>query len=269
MVLPGSYSALMWRKSSLECAKLLPGISLGLALSMLPAFGDEVVVFAASSLKGPLDRVAADFQKATGHEVLISYGGSNALAAQILQGAPADIFLSAAPNWMDEVEKAGLLAAGQRADLWGNELVLVAHGAEGTPVTLGPDLNIVALLGGGKLSMGDVNAVPAGQYGKAALEHFGLWQAASPHVIQSPNVRAALAFVALGEAPFGIVYASDAQSEPAVSVVAEFPASSHPPIRYPGAALSGAGPADLAFFQALSAAPADEIFSAAGFTVLN
>lgn len=235
-----------------------------------PALADEVVVFAAASLKNALDGIAADYQAATGNTVTISYAGSNALAKQIIEGAPADIFLSASEPWMDEVEKAGLVVDGTRADLLGNRLVLVAHGKGADPVDLSQTTDLKALLGDGKLSMAMVDSVPAGQYGKEALESLGLWPAVEGSVAQSENVRAALALVATGEAPFGIVYASDAVADDSVSVVASFPEDSHAPITYPAALLKTAtDPADRAFLQALSAAPADAKFTEQGFVVLN
>lgn len=245
---------------------LLPAL-LALALAT-PAAAEEVVVFAAASLKTALDRVAADFQAATGHVVTISYAGSNTLAKQILAGAPADIYLSAAESWMDEVDKAGLLAPDSRRDLWGNRLVLVAHGTAAAPVAIGPGLDLPALLDGGRLAMALVDAVPAGQYGKAALSSLGLWEGVSPAVAQADNVRAALALVASGEAPYGIVYASDAVAEEGVTVVGTFPETSHPPILFPGARLAGAqDAADRAFLAALTAPAADAQFAAQGFLV--
>ena len=235
-----------------------------------PALAEEVVVFAAASLKNALDAVAADYQAATGNTVTISYAGSNALAKQIIEGAPADIFLSASKSWMDEVEKAGLVADGTRADLLGNTLVLVAHGKDAAPVELTQGTDLTALLGDGKLSMAMVDSVPAGQYGKEALENLGLWTSVEGAVAQSENVRAALALVATGEAPYGIVYASDAVADDTVSVVATFPEDSHKPITYPAALLkSAADPADRAFLEALSAAAADAKFAEQGFVVLN
>lgn len=244
-------------------------LALALALTLAaPAHAEEVVVFAAASLKTALDQVAADYQAATGHTVTISYGGSNALAKQIIEGAPADIFLSAAVNWMDEVQKAGLVSA--RADLLGNTLVLVAHGKGVSPVEIGPGLDLKGLLGEGKLSMAMVDAVPAGQYGKAALESLGLWPSVEGAVAQSENVRAALALVDRGEAPYGIVYATDPLGDDNVTVVGTFPADSHKPIVYPGALLTGAADAaDRAFFDALSSDAADARFAAQGFDVLN
>lgn len=235
-------------------------------MAAIPAAAEEVVVFAAASLKTALDAVAADFEAETGHQVTISYAGSNALAKQIIAGAPADIFLSAAVNWMDAVEAEGLVVDGTRADLLGNSLVLIAHGRDAAPVAIGPDL--VARLGDGKLSMAMVDAVPAGQYGKEALLSLGLWPSVEGSVAQSENVRAALALVSTGEAPLGIVYASDAVADDNVTVVATFPAESHSPITYPVALLTNAtDPADRAFLAALSGEGADAIFAAQGFRV--
>ena len=256
--------------------KMLPKPSLLLAfLAILasgqPAQAEDVVVFAAASLKTALDEVAANFQTETGHSVSISYGGSNALAKQIIEGAPADLFISAAENWMDEVETAGALQPGTRADLLGNTLVLIAHGTDAPQVTLTPGLDLAALLGDGKLSMAMVDAVPAGQYGKAALQSLGLWNSVAPQVVQSENVRAALGLVQMGEAPLGIVYASDANAAGAeITVIATFPPDSHPAIKYPAALLQGATDrADRAFYDALFSDAAAAKFAAHGFLVLN
>ncbi|NEX45625.1 molybdate ABC transporter substrate-binding protein [Pseudotabrizicola algicola] len=235
-----------------------------------PVRADEVVVFAAASLKTALDSFAAAFEAETGHRVTISYGGSGALARQIIAGAPADIFLSAATDWMDAVATEGLIAKDSRADLWGNRLVLIAHGTDAPPLDLAAKDQLPARLGTGKLSMAMVDAVPAGQYGKAALETLGLWASVAPSVAQSENVRAALTLVASGEAPLGIVYATDATADDSVTVVASFPADSHPPITYPAALLTNAAdPADAAFLEALSSDAADATFAAQGFVILN
>lgn len=248
----------------------LAAIAFVIAAGGAPARADQVVVFAAASMKTALDEVAAGFEAETGHDVTISYAGSNALAQQIIQGAPADIFVSAAANWMDEVEKAGLVAEGGRRDLLGNSLVLIAHGTEAPPVTIVPGLDLPGLLGGGRLAMALVDAVPAGQYGKAALQDLGLWEAVAPSVAQSDNVRAALALVSTGEAPLGIVYATDAAADDDVTVIGTFPAGSHPVIAYPAALLTGAADgADRQFYEALSSGAADAIFAAQGFTILD
>ena len=233
-----------------------------------PALAADVVVFAAASLKTALDPIAAEFQAKTGDTVTISYAGSNVLAKQIIDGAPADIFISASEQWMDEVEKAGALQDATRRDLLGNALVLVAHDGGAPPVELTDKTDLAGLLAGGKLAMALVDSVPAGQYGKEALTHLGLWQSVEPHVAQADNVRAALALVSTGEAPLGIVYATDAAADPAVHVIGTFPADSHKPITYPAAVTaSAADAADRAFFDALSAPAATEIFQQQGFQI--
>jgi molybdate transport system substrate-binding protein len=230
----------------------------------LPAMADDITVFAAASLKTALDQVAADWQAATVDTVTLVYGGTPAMAKQIEQGAPADIFIAASVDWMDHVVAAGLMQPGSRRDILGNRLVLI--GAAGAAsVTLSRDLDLAGLLDGGKLSMALVDAVPAGQYGKAALTSLGLWDGVAAQVAQSENVRAALALVAAGEAPLGIVYASDAVAEPRVSVVATFPADTHPPTVYPAALTATATDGAAAFLDALSAPAAQVIFTANGF----
>jgi molybdate transport system substrate-binding protein len=236
--------------------------SLALILALLPAPATaEVIVFAAASLKTVLDEVAADW---LGEPVILSYGGSAALAKQIEAGAPADIFIPAAEEWMDEVAGLGLIQPATRHDIAGNALVLIAH-AKLPSVEITLQLDLAGLLGGGKLSMGFVDSVPAGQYGKAALEALGLWTQVEPMVVQSENVRAALALVASGEAALGVVYASDAVAEPAVTVLGTFPEDTHLPITYPAALTAGASPGALAFLDHLTSPAAQDIFAAQGF----
>ncbi|MFV0293729.1 MAG: molybdate ABC transporter substrate-binding protein [Paracoccus sp. (in: a-proteobacteria)] len=235
-----------------------------------PALAEDVTVFAAASMKTALDQVAADFQQKTGNTVTVSYAGSNLLAKQIIDGAPADIYISANVKWMDEVEKAGVIADEARRDILGNTLVLIAHDEiPATEITAETDL--AGMIGNGnKLAMALVDAVPAGQYGKAALESLGLWESVGPSVAQADNVRAALALVATGEAPYGIVYATDAKAEPAVHIVGTFPPDSYPAIIYPTALLSSAADqADQDFFAALSDDTADKIFAEQGFSILD
>ncbi len=230
-----------------------------------PARAADVTVFAAASLKTALDEIAALWQAETGQTAALSYGGSPALARQILAAAPADIFISASPEWMDLVEDAGLLEEGTRHDLLGNRLVLVAHG-DAAPITLDAGTDLVALLAGGKLSMAMIDSVPAGQYGRQALTTLGLWDRVSGSVAQSENVRAALQLVALGEAPLGVVYATDALAEPGVSVIFVFPETTHAPIVYPAAIVAdSAGSGAEAFLAYLSSAAASDIFRAQGF----
>ncbi|RJL01857.1 molybdate ABC transporter substrate-binding protein [Paracoccus aestuarii] len=248
--------------------RLIPAaLAAALALGAAPALADQVTVFAAASLTDALDRIAADWTDAGGAAVVTSYAGSSALARQIREGAPADIFISASPDWMDALEASGDLRPGTRRDILGNRLVLIAHG-DADPVTIDADLDLPALLGGGRLSMALVDAVPAGIYGRAALMHLGLWDAVAPLVAQSDNVRAALAFVARNEAPLGIVYATDAAAQEAVSVIGTFPADSHPPITYPAALTAQSDAAQAqAFLDHLSSDAARQVWARFGFTL--
>ena len=238
------------------------------------ALAENVTVFAAASLKNALDEIAAGWQAETGNMVAISYGGSPALAKQIQQGAPADLFVSAAENWMDVLQGDGLIQPESRVDLLGNTLVLVAHGNDTGSVQITAGLDLAGLLGGEKLAMAMVDSVPAGQYGKAALVHLGLWDSVAASVVQTENVRAALGLVVSGEARMGIVYGSDAIADDAagnaVSVAGAFPADSYGPIRYPAALIAGGGkPEAAAFLAYLSSKAAGEIFVAQGFSLLK
>lgn len=238
-------------------------------LSGSGASAGDVTVFAAASLGTALAGIEAGFEATSGHAVTVSLAGSSALARQIQQGAPADIFISANSDWMDLLEAEGLLEPGTRSDLLTNRLVLIAHGAGAAPVEIGAGLELPAMLGDGRLAMALVDAVPAGIYGKAALENLGLWDGIRGQVAQVDNVRAALALVALGEAPLGIVYATDAVAEPRVSVIGTFPAESHPPIVYPVADLTSRDtPAEAAFLAYLRSPEAEALFRAQGFGIV-
>lgn len=231
---------------------------------------DTVTVFATSSLTNAIDRVAEAWMGATGHSAVISTAGSSALARQIQEGAPADIFISASVDWMDAVAASGDLREGTRRDVLGNTLVLIAHGRDAAPVTIDEGLDLAGMLDGGRLSMALVDAVPAGIYGKAALRALGLWEGVAPLVAQSDNVRMALAFVAQGEAPLGIVFATDAAVEDAVSVIGTFSDVSTGPIIYP-AAITAASESAAAegFLEFLSSDTARAIWQEFGFRVLE
>ncbi|NBJ11877.1 molybdate ABC transporter substrate-binding protein [Microvirga sp. SYSU G3D207] len=230
----------------------------------------DVVVFAAASLKNALDDAAAVWMRDTGRRVVASYAASNALAKQIEAGAPADIFFSADPDWMDYAASKGLIRPESRISLLGNSLVLIAPKESAMQVELKPGFDLAALLGSQRLAMGHVNAVPAGKYGKAALEHLGAWAGVRDKVAQTENVRAALLLVSRGEAPLGVVYKTDAISDPNVAIVATFPEGSHPPIVYPVALTKDSAHPDaaalLAFLRSDKARP---FFEKQGFTLLN
>lgn len=248
------------------------GCSLVLLCLCLPtkASAQDLLVFAAASLGDTLQSVFSAWHEDTGHTAVASYAGSSALARQIQQGAPADLFISASSEWMDAVEASADIRPDSRRDLLGNRLVLIAHGNEAEPVTLEPGVDIVGLLGGERLAMAMVDAVPAGLYGKAALTTLGVWDSVAPQVAQSDNVRSTLNLVASGEAPYGIVYATDARAEPRVSVVATFAEDTHEPIVYPVAILNGRrSPQADDFLAYLSGERARALFKADGFTVLD
>lgn len=249
----------------------IPTAALAVWLALLAPLGataQDITVFAASSLKTALDQVAADWQAETGKVAALAYDGSAKLARQIAQGAPADLFIAAAPDWMDLLQAQGLIVPASRRDILGNTLVLVSHDAA-SPVSIGPDFPLAARLNGEKLAMGMVTSVPAGQYGKAALVALGLWNGVASQVVETESARAALALVALGEAPYGIVFASDAVSDPQVSVAGRFAASTHPPIRYPAALTKTGNTAAQAFLDYLSGPQALARFAAQGFVVLQ
>jgi len=227
-------------------------------------------VFAAASLKESLDEAAALYERERGQPVRVSYAGSSALARQIEQGAPADVFISADLDWMDWLQARDLIDDSTRTELLGNALVLIAPAAAPPPaIELTPGTDLLPLLGAeGRLALALTVSVPAGKYAKAAFESLGRWKDMQPRVAEAENVRAALRLVARGEAPLGVVYASDARAEPRVQAIATFPEGSHPPIIYPLAVLRASGhPKAREFVAWLQQPAALEIFRHHGFIV--
>lgn len=249
------------------------GVVLSLALLLgaaVAAHAAEVTVLAAASLTDAIGQVDADFEKASGHKVKAAFGGSSALAKQLEKGAPADLFISADVPWMDYVAKANLIDAASRANLLGNHLVLVGPANSSQTVTIDQDFDLAGALKGGKLSVADTSAVPAGKYAKTSLEKLGQWSKVEGSLAQAENVRAALALVERGEAPLGIVYQTDALVAK-VKVIGTFPDDSHPPIIYPVAltvqgARSGAA---NAYLEYLKSDAAQAVFEKAGFVILK
>lgn len=236
------------------------------------AQGKDLVIFAAASMKNALDEINTAW--AAGHggrKAVISYAASSALAKQIESGAPADIFISADLDWMDYVGQRNLIRPDTRTNLLGNRIVLIAPKDSTANVTLAPGVDIAALLGaGGRLSMGSVESVPAGKYGKAALEKLGSWAAVKDRLAQADNVRAAMLLVSRGEAPLGIVYQTDAAADPSVRIAGIFPQDSHPPIIYPVAVTKDATNPDAAAFLAfMRSAAARAAFERQGFSILK
>ncbi len=245
-------------------------LALAPALALAQGAGRELTVVAAASLKGPLDGLAADFERTTGVKVRLAFAASSALARQIESGVPAGLFVSADLEWMDHVEKAGLLVPATRGNLLANDLVLVAPKDSKVALRIAPGFPIAKALGDGRLALAQPDSVPAGKYAKAALTKLGVWGDVEKRVAGAENVRAALAFVARGEAPLGVVYRTDASAEPAVRIVDVFPADSHPPIVYPVAVLRGPQEEAARRFQAyLRSPPARLTWGVAGFRPAN
>lgn len=225
------------------------------------------VVLAAASLQESMSEAAALWERAGHSKPVISFAASSALARQAAAGAPVDLFVSADEEWMDDLARRGLLRGGTRRDLLGNRLVLVAPRSRRGAIALRPGAPLMRVLAGGKLAMADPDAVPAGRYGKAALERLGLWSSVASSVVRAENVRAALALVERGAAPLGIVYATDAKASAAVRVVGMFPASSHPPIVYPIALLKRSNHRDAEGFRRFLLSPRGKaVFARYGFS---
>jgi molybdate transport system substrate-binding protein len=241
----------------------------GSATSPATAEDKTLTVFAAASMKNALDDIDAAFTAKTGVKVNASYAASSALAKQIEQGAPADIFVSADTDWMDYAIGKKNINEPTRVNLLGNSIVLIApKDSEINNVTIGPGFDLAKLAGDGRIATGDVKAVPVGKYAKAALEKLGAWQAAEPKFAMADSVRAALTLVARGEAVLGIVYSTDAKVEPGVKIVGAFPADSHPAIIYPVAATATAKPEASAYLDFLRSQAAKTVLEKYGFIYL-
>ena len=229
-----------------------------------------MLVFAAASLKESLDAVNVAWAQQGGTKAVVSYAASSALAKQIEGGAPAQVFISADLEWMDYVEKKGLIQSASRKNLFGNKLVLIAPLASKAQATIAPGFPLAQLLGpSGRLALGDPQHVPAGKYAHAALEKLGVWDSVANRIAAAESVRAALNFVAREEAPLGIVYETDAKAEHRVKVIATFGAGLYPPVIYPAAILAGAKPLAAAYLAFLSSPQAKAVFQRYGFTPLN
>ncbi len=242
---------------------------LALALSTAAARADDVVVFAAASTTNAVTEIGQLFKAKTKNSVTPSFASSSTLAKQIEQGAPAHVFISANEKWADYLEQKTLLAPGTRAGLLGNSVVLIAPASSNAPdLRIEKGFDLVAALHGGRLSVGDPDHVPAGIYAKEALTNLGVWEVLEPRLARMNDVRAALALVERGEAPFGIVYGTDAAITKGVKVVGTFPAASHKPVTYPVALIAGKDTAAAkAFLDFLKSPEAKAVFTKYGFTV--
>ncbi len=233
-----------------------------------PAAAGDVVVFAAASLTNALGDIARAYEPQVKDKVNFSFASSSTLAKQIENGAPADVFISADREWMDYLDRLKLVEPGSRIDLLGNRLVLIAPADSNLSVSLKPGVDFAALLKDGLLATGDPDHVPVGKYAKVALQKLNAWDTVSGRIARADSVRAALTLVERGEAPLGIVYATDAAVAPTVRVVAAFPEDLHPPIVYPAALVHGrATPAAARFLGYLKTPEAAAAFRKHGFSV--
>ena len=249
-------------------AAFLAPVAPAFAQSTAPS--KDVVILAAASLKNALDDASAAWTKETGKATKISYAASSALAKQIEAGIPADLFISADIPWVDYVAERKLIKPASRFDFLGNEIVLIAAKDSKIDLKIDKGFGLRAALGDGRLAMANIDAVPAGKYGKASLESLGVWASVADRVAQAENVRMAMTLVSRGEAPLGIVYRTDAAADRNVRIVGAFPTSSHPPIIYPMALLaSSTNPAAAAFVAYLKSPAAKPFFEKQGFTVLK
>jgi molybdate transport system substrate-binding protein len=228
-----------------------------------------LVVFAAASLVDALDEVDKSFTAQTHYEIKASYAASSVLAKQIEAGAHADVFFSADREWMDYLDRRGLLRAGTRRDVLGNSLVLIAPADSGVRLKIAPGFALLAALGGGRLALADPESVPAGLYGKEALTNLGVWEQVKTRLAPAENVRAALAYVARGETPLGIVYQTDAHAESHVRIVDVFPEDTHAPIVYPAAVTQSGQPQAAQYLDFLGGDAARQVFGRAGFKTVR
>jgi molybdate transport system substrate-binding protein len=243
-------------------------LSLRMAGAQAAAAPGRVLVFAAASLADVLRDLDEAFTTRTGIHVTSSLAASSTLAKQIEAGAPADVYFSADLQWMDYLEQRGLLQSGSRHDVVGNSLVLIAPASSRLRVRIAPGFDLAKALGAGRLAVADPDSVPAGIYGRAALQKLGVWGSVASRLVRAENVRAALEYVARGDAPLGIVYRTDALAEKRVRIVGVFPVNSHPPIIYPVALTRRAGETAARYVAFISGADARPIFRKRGFEPL-
>lgn len=241
--------------------------ALSVAVFAAASYAADVTMFAAASLSSALPEVAAAYQKASGKTVTFSFAASSVLAHQIEAAPGADLFMSADADWMDYLDKKGLVQAASRKTLLKTHLVLIAPAAVPVSLTIAPKFDLAGVLKGGRLALADPASVPAGKYAKTALTALGVWASVEQKLAPAENVRVALAYVARGEAPLGIVYTTDALAEPKVKIIGTFPDNTHAPIVYPAALTKDAKPEAKAFLSFLQGPQAQAIFVKYGFEV--
>jgi molybdate transport system substrate-binding protein len=229
----------------------------------------EILVFAAASLTNVLGDLSADWQRASGVTVKLSFAASSVLARQIEAGGKADVFVSADQEWMDYLQSRGLIEKPTRRDLVGNRLVLIAPSDSKIELKIAPGFPLVAALGGGRLATGDPDTVPVGRYARSALISLGIWDVIQGRLVRADNVRSAMMFVARGEVPLGIAYATDALVDPKVRIVDTFPANTHAPIIYPAAVVNGGRIEASPFVEFLGSTGARDTWMKYGFVEIK
>lgn len=243
--------------------------ALALTLAPIAAQATSITVFAAASLSDALNGIGLAYKAKTGNDVVFSFAASSVLAKQIEASGGADLFMSADTDWMDYLDKKGLIAAGSRKNLLGNRLVLIAPASETATIAIAPHFDLAGALHGGRLAIADPTSVPAGKYARASLTALGVWDSVAGSLAPAENVRMALSYVSRGEAPLGIVYTTDAMSDKDVHIVGTFPENTHPPIIYPVALTKDARPEAKAFLAFLGGPQAVAIFRKDGFAILG
>jgi molybdate transport system substrate-binding protein len=228
----------------------------------------ELLVFAAASLTDVLEQLSGSWEESSGVTVRLSFAASSVLARQIEAGGEAQVFVSADQEWMDYLAARDLIDKASRRDLAGNRLVLIAPADSRARLRITPGFKLTEALGDGRLAIADPQTVPAGRYARLALTNLGAWDQVAQRLVLADNVRGALLFVARGETPLGIVYATDAQIERKVRVVATFPDNSHPAISYPAAATANAGRNAASYLAWLGRADAAAVWRTHGFLEL-
>lgn len=251
--------------------RLTVAFASAILLSLSASLGQaaDATVYAAASLKDALGEIGKAYEAAKGKKVDISFAASSALARQIEAGADADMFMSADTDWMDYLQQRQLIDVSSRKNLLSNRLVLIAEQASQVSLKITNGFDIKGALGDGRLSVADPDSVPAGKYARTALTSLGVWNGVADRLVRAENVRVALTYVARGEAPLGIVYETDAKSEPKVKIVDVFPADSHLPITYPLALTRNASETAKDFITYVEGSQATDVFKKYGFIVLE
>ena len=229
----------------------------------------QLLVFGAASLANVLEELARDFEQSSGIQLKLSFAASAVLARQLEAGGRADVFISADQEWMDYLQQRSLIDQATRRDLVGNRLVLIAPADSDIELQIAPHFALAAALGRGRLSTGDPDTVSAGRYARSALVSLGLWNGIEDRLVRADNVRSAMMFVARGEVPLGIVYATDARVDPKVRIVDTFPETTHAPISYPAAAIRGSRQEAVVLLDYLASPSARDTWKKYGFVELR